>query len=60
MAVPKQHDSKSKVGSRRSQKGIKKQNIIPCPFCKSPTLPHKVCDNCGRKPSPKKNKKQDK
>ncbi|HMB17346.1 MAG TPA: 50S ribosomal protein L32 [Candidatus Paceibacterota bacterium] len=54
MAVPKQHDSKGKVGSRRSQKKLKKQNVIACPFCKAPTLPHKVCPNCGRKAGSKK------
>jgi large subunit ribosomal protein L32 len=53
MAVPKQHDSKGKVGRRRSQKKMKRQDVLACPFCKAPTLPHRACPNCGKKPSTK-------
>ncbi|MCP6720442.1 MAG: 50S ribosomal protein L32, partial [Patescibacteria group bacterium] len=45
--VPKQHHSKSKVGRRRSQLGLKKINVSVCLNCKGPTLPHKVCSQCG-------------
>jgi len=48
MAVPKQHDSKGKVGRRRSQKKLKKQKIFVCPVCKAPMLPHRACPNCGK------------
>lgn len=47
MAVPKQHDSKSKVGKRRSQKNLKKQNLHTCSNCNSPKLAHRACSNCG-------------
>ena len=62
MAVPKQHDSKGKVRRRRSQKNLKKKDLMACPFCKSPTVPHKACPNCGRKPEKNKtsNKKETK
>jgi large subunit ribosomal protein L32 len=45
--VPKKHHSKSKVGRRRSQLALKKKRILVCPNCKGPTLPHKVCSQCG-------------
>lgn len=47
MAVPKQHDSKSKVGKRRSQKNLKKQNLHTCSNCSAPKLAHRACSNCG-------------
>ncbi|MFB6212609.1 MAG: 50S ribosomal protein L32 [Candidatus Magasanikbacteria bacterium] len=47
MAVPKQHDSKGKVGKRQSQKNVEKKNISPCPNCRAPRLSHRICDNCG-------------
>lgn len=47
MAVPKQHDSKSKVGKRRSQKNLKKQNLHKCDECSAPKLAHRACSNCG-------------
>lgn len=47
MATPKQHDSKSRVGNRRSQKNVKKQNLHVCSSCKAPRLAHRACSNCG-------------
>ncbi|MEK7169560.1 MAG: 50S ribosomal protein L32 [Patescibacteria group bacterium] len=58
--VPTKHHSKSKVGRRRSQQALKKIKIMVCPKCKAPTLPHRICPNCGeyvkspKKPSVKK------
>lgn len=46
MATPKQHDSKGKVGHRRSQKNLKKQKLSPCPNCKAPKEGHRACANC--------------
>ncbi|HDY73312.1 MAG TPA: 50S ribosomal protein L32 [Candidatus Jorgensenbacteria bacterium] len=46
MAVPKKHFTRSKVGKKRSQKGLKKQDIQPCPQCKAPALPHRRCTYC--------------
>ncbi|MDI6820633.1 MAG: 50S ribosomal protein L32 [Patescibacteria group bacterium] len=45
--VPVKHHSKSKVGRRRSQQALKKVHISVCPKCKGPTLPHRVCAQCG-------------
>ncbi|MDI6734174.1 MAG: 50S ribosomal protein L32 [Patescibacteria group bacterium] len=45
--VPVKHHSKSKVGRRRSQQALKKVFISVCSKCKGPTLPHRVCVQCG-------------
>ena len=45
--VPTKHHSKSKVGRRRSQLALRKVNVVVCPTCKGPTLPHRICPNCG-------------
>lgn len=58
MAVPKQHDSKSKVGKRRSQKRLKKISIVPCRECKAPIRPHRMCPHCGYRPIAKKGEKE--
>lgn len=58
MAVPKQHDSKSKVGKRRSQKRLKKISIVPCRDCKAPIRPHRMCPHCGYRPIAKKDDKE--
>ncbi|MDP3991454.1 MAG: 50S ribosomal protein L32 [Candidatus Colwellbacteria bacterium] len=47
MGVPKKHHTKSKVGRRRSGHGLKPMKPIPCPSCKAPVLPHRICSNCG-------------
>ncbi len=57
--VPKKHHSKSKVGRRRSQLGLKRGGVIMCLKCKGPTLPHRACPICelvnkGAKKSKKK------
>lgn len=46
--VPTKHHSKSKVGRRRSQLGLKKIALISCSQCKTPTLPHRACPTCGK------------
>ncbi|MBI5733082.1 50S ribosomal protein L32 [Candidatus Jorgensenbacteria bacterium] len=55
--VPVKHHSKSKVGRRRSQLALKKIGPLVCLNCKGPTLPHKICPQCGlysKSPSLKK------
>lgn len=47
MAVPKQRDSKSKVGRRRSQKKLGKLRIVPCVECSAPKMIHRTCPACG-------------
>lgn len=55
--VPPSHHSKSKVRRRRSQLALKKKSISVCANCKSPILPHRLCQNCGVYAKQKKSKK---
>jgi large subunit ribosomal protein L32 len=47
MAVPKKRKSKAKRDSRRSNWKLKAPNVIDCPQCTEPMLPHRVCPKCG-------------
>jgi large subunit ribosomal protein L32 len=47
MAVPKRKTSKSKRDKRRTHYGVTPPNVILCPTCKEPKLPHMVCPKCG-------------
>lgn len=49
MAVPKQRKTSSRRDMRRSQHDkIAAPNLIPCPNCSAPVLPHRVCGECGQ------------
>jgi len=45
--VPVKHHSKSKVGRRRSQQALKKARLLVCSSCGGPSLPHRICPQCG-------------
>ena len=47
MAVPKRRTSKAKGRSRRTHQKIKTPNVIKCPACDEPVLPHQMCNHCG-------------
>lgn len=47
MAVPKRRKSKSKRDMRRSQWKLSAINVITCPNCMEPMLPHHICPSCG-------------
>lgn len=47
MAVPKRRTSRSRRGMRRSHHHIVPTQVQYCPRCEQPTLPHRVCSNCG-------------
>jgi len=48
MAVPKKKMPKARRDSRRAHNfRLVAPNLIPCPNCKAPTLPHRVCPTCG-------------
>jgi len=47
MALPKRKRSKSKRGTRRAHDSVKMPNIVNCPHCNEPILPHHVCPECG-------------
>jgi len=47
MPVPKRKRSRSRRDKRFANKGIKKITLATCPQCKSPIVPHAVCQTCG-------------
>ena len=48
MAVPKRKTAKSATRSRRaSTMQISANNLVKCPQCHEPKLPHRVCPNCN-------------
>lgn len=47
MPAPKQRHTKSRRNKRRSHLVLKSDCFSLCPKCKSPVLPHHVCQNCG-------------
>ncbi|MBX6357641.1 MAG: 50S ribosomal protein L32 [Micromonosporaceae bacterium] len=47
MAVPKRRMSRSNTRSRRAQWKATAVATVACPQCRSPKLPHAVCQVCG-------------
>jgi large subunit ribosomal protein L32 len=48
MANPKRRHSPSRRDKRRAVwKRVTKANLMTCPQCKEPKLPHQVCPKCG-------------
>ena len=47
MAHPKHKISKSRRDKRRTHKKLVAPNLVLCPQCHEPKLPHYVCLNCG-------------
>ncbi len=47
MGTPKKRTSKAKRDQRRAHWKLTSPNVIRCPRCKEPVLPHTVCRNCG-------------
>lgn len=47
MAEPKKRLTSTRSGARRSHLHKKKLNLSSCPKCHEPSLPHRVCLNCG-------------
>lgn len=46
-ALPKRKVSRHRRGSRRSHQALSLRQMILCPECGNPTLPHRVCPSCG-------------
>lgn len=46
--VPIKHHTRSKVGRRRSQMALKKQQFGVCKNCGGPTMHHRACPTCGQ------------
>ena len=48
MAVPKRRLSSSKRNMRRANHDkVSVPNIVPCPNCSAPMVPHRLCRACG-------------
>ena len=47
MAHPKRRQSKARTRKRRTHYKLDAPNVIACSNCGSPTLFHRVCNNCG-------------
>jgi large subunit ribosomal protein L32 len=45
--LPKRKYAKARQGKRRSHLAMKTTQLVDCPQCHSPKLPHRVCDVCG-------------
>jgi ribosomal protein L32 len=48
MAVPKQRQNQSRRDKRRGNIFIKAPNLVSCPKCQKPVLPHSACGYKGR------------
>lgn len=48
MPNPKYKTPRSKTRKRRSHLRLEIPNVISCPNCKEPKLPHHVCKSCGQ------------
>jgi len=48
MGVPKRKKSKSKTRMGRAHHAKTAPNVIDCPSCGEPTLPHRMCPHCGQ------------
>ena len=47
MPLPKKRHSKARGRRRRTHWKLSPSNLIPCPQCKEPKLPHRICTLCG-------------
>ncbi|MDD3839653.1 MAG: 50S ribosomal protein L32 [Clostridia bacterium] len=47
MAVPKRRTSKARRDKRRANYKLASPNVVTCPQCNEPRLPHRVCASCG-------------
>jgi large subunit ribosomal protein L32 len=39
--------SHMRVARRRALWRVERPNLVPCPRCKEPVLPYRVCPRCG-------------
>lgn len=47
MPVPKRRQSHTRTAKRKSTWKATVPATTPCPQCRQPKLPHRVCANCG-------------
>lgn len=46
-AVPKRRISNGRRKRRRAHSALRPPQLVLCPQCKQPMLPHRACPNCG-------------
>jgi len=47
MPNPRRKHSKARTHKRRTGDALRPQNVVECPQCHEPCLPHRVCPACG-------------
>lgn len=47
MAVPRNRHSNARKNSKRAHHAKKPRNVVQCPRCENPRLPHTICQTCG-------------
>ncbi|MBO8126709.1 MAG: 50S ribosomal protein L32 [Firmicutes bacterium] len=47
MANPKRKSSKARGAKRRTHWKVEAPNLVECPQCHEPKLPHMACPSCG-------------
>lgn len=47
MPLPKRRHSRARQAKRRANWKIVVPNVVDCPRCHAPRLPHHVCLSCG-------------
>ena len=47
MPLPKRRHSNMRTRKRRTHWKITEPEIMECPHCHQPKLPHRVCPHCG-------------
>jgi len=47
MANPTHRHTRSRRDKRRANWRLNALNIVLCPECQEPRLPHRICPNCG-------------
>lgn len=47
MAAHSYKHSRMRTGKRRSHHALQAPGFTVCPRCTQPTIPHRVCGNCG-------------
>ena len=47
MPLPKRRHSKQRGRKRRTHWKLEAPEVVDCPHCHKPKLPHRVCPNCG-------------
>jgi large subunit ribosomal protein L32 len=45
--LPKRKLGKSRQGERRSHLHLEPKELMECPQCRQPMLPHRACPSCG-------------